>query len=637
MERKQMSTKGLKSKLTAALCMLLVGVTLVVSATYAWVVLSTAPEVKGISTTVGANGALEIWLNESMGGEYTSSNLLNLSPAGDLNKYGLNEITLLPSKLNAVDGKMNAHFLNVPEYDVNGTHTGGFNGIKTQAGIWNGNEFVESDDTGVRGVGVASGLTDRQLAYREAKNAANRNMNTAKNTAENSLQENGGVLANIVIKRALDASATYTVADLESWAPVFGALKTATDAIDEAYKQMIIALAASEKAPTDTLYSIVKGQLEGGGLALADIALDEKITVGENSVSLAGTDLLAGLQAHEATKARLSSAESDRLVLIEQAAAAYTWEEVAPIVSVLINQNNVTLNGLAVTGENKDALKDSVVEKVAAGEHLQVVLGAGAYVEIAAQCGELNKNLMIPISGIEAIGFDVNLKANMKTQSGQTPAHLTLAWAVVEAAGYPESENGNSDLPMTEFYGYIVDLGFITNAQNSNLLLQTDPIDRIYKDNLLDSATAGAGSFMTYTVVNNALEESQVKQLMSCIRIVFFNPVANDDDTYTILGEARLGTVVPDEEAETYTAKMYMYKEGILQEGEDGDNVITSLGYNAETYVSALVYIDGKDITNKHVAAEEAASLVGQMNLQFASDADLKPMEYGDLHVPNGN
>ena len=53
---------GIRSKLTAAVAMLLVSLILLVSSTYAWFTLSTAPEVKNITTTVAGNGSLEIAL-----------------------------------------------------------------------------------------------------------------------------------------------------------------------------------------------------------------------------------------------------------------------------------------------------------------------------------------------------------------------------------------------------------------------------------------------------------------------------------------------------------------------------------------------------------------------------------------------
>ena len=54
--------RDIKNKLMAAICMLLVSSIMMVSTTYAWFTLSTAPEVTGINTAVGANGNLEMAL-----------------------------------------------------------------------------------------------------------------------------------------------------------------------------------------------------------------------------------------------------------------------------------------------------------------------------------------------------------------------------------------------------------------------------------------------------------------------------------------------------------------------------------------------------------------------------------------------
>ena len=54
---------------------------------------------------------------------------------------------------------------------------------------------------------------------------------------------------------------------------------------------------------------------------------------------------------------------------------------------------------------------------------------------------------------------------------------------------------------------------------------------------------------------------------------------------------------------------------------------------NTATTVSALVYLDGANITNADVAATASTSMTGTMNLQFASSANLVPMEYTPLIV----
>lgn len=54
--------KGIKAKLMAATSLLLVSAILLSLTTYAWFILSTAPEVTEMQTTAGANGSLEIAL-----------------------------------------------------------------------------------------------------------------------------------------------------------------------------------------------------------------------------------------------------------------------------------------------------------------------------------------------------------------------------------------------------------------------------------------------------------------------------------------------------------------------------------------------------------------------------------------------
>jgi hypothetical protein len=120
-KRKVAMPASIRHKLSAAVCMLLVSSIMLVSSTYAWFTLSTAPEVRGITTNVGANGNLEMALlnkdsyistDEDLGiqsrigdssevvgtvkANETWGNLVDLSDTS----YGLSQITLTPARLN---------------------------------------------------------------------------------------------------------------------------------------------------------------------------------------------------------------------------------------------------------------------------------------------------------------------------------------------------------------------------------------------------------------------------------------------------------------------------------------------------------------------------------------------------------
>lgn len=120
-KQKVLMPAGIRSKLMAAASMLMVGVIMMVSSTYAWFTLSTAPEVKNISTTVAGNGSLEIALVPTTGllgdikagvaGTKTTveknvmwGNQIDLSDAS----YGLSSIELRPASLNIQTGENGA-------------------------------------------------------------------------------------------------------------------------------------------------------------------------------------------------------------------------------------------------------------------------------------------------------------------------------------------------------------------------------------------------------------------------------------------------------------------------------------------------------------------------------------------------
>ena len=107
---------GLKERLAAVALLLVVSTVMMISATFAWITLSRAPEVTGINTTISGNGNLEIALSDKDGKEPDTSaigdssatdgqtiqnanltwgNLVNLTDG-----YGLDNLTLRPAMLN---------------------------------------------------------------------------------------------------------------------------------------------------------------------------------------------------------------------------------------------------------------------------------------------------------------------------------------------------------------------------------------------------------------------------------------------------------------------------------------------------------------------------------------------------------
>ena len=119
-KRYQAALPGIRERIMASAMLLLVSLSMVVSASFAWMSISTAPEVSMMATTVASNGNLEIALAGGLVSEdreepeevdigqssstqgqnlvaanVTWGNLVNLSDSS----YGLSQISLRPSKL----------------------------------------------------------------------------------------------------------------------------------------------------------------------------------------------------------------------------------------------------------------------------------------------------------------------------------------------------------------------------------------------------------------------------------------------------------------------------------------------------------------------------------------------------------
>lgn len=243
----------------------------------------------------------------------------------------------------------------------------------------------------------------------------------------------------------------------------------------------------------------------------------------------------------------------------------------------------------------------------------------------------------------------------------------------------PSGNQSSAATVITDVYGYAVDMAFRTNAKGSSLLLQTAPANRVSDQS--GDITQGGGSYMQFTAGNAEFELYQVVNLMKTIRVVFMNDAGN------IFGVATLDVKVTNVQAQakdengglkvdtegkpvmenvkfvagtanhdfadangdalTLSAgelvvidgKQYIRAylqmtgftvsaDGVMTIGQKLDSpVITALQQNVPTAVTTLVYMDGDRVQNGDVAIS-GKSMVGTMNLQFASDAELNPMDY---------
>ena len=712
-QQKQAKRKrDIKTKLMAAICMLMVSAIMMISSTYAWFTLSTAPEVTGINTAVGANGNLEIALLHKSGavtdiGSAVGDSVLaieaknvtwgNLVDLSDSSVYGLDAITLYPAALNTAswDGEgylsaIGTTLLQTPSYGSDG-RVATLN-ANTSNGYYDATEknFFPNEHMGVRAVGTASGMTERQLAYRNARSAASTASASAKTVASQSLNNNGSTLANVAIKKGTGQT-EFNMADLQSMKNIVddllgveGGKTGALQHIETAYKNYILAYAASAKVAVVTNEDGTEAAVQPWQSVDTTKTLEEMKNSLPTGVSLP-SEVSAPIDAYFATLANVQSARTKLETLIAKNQNTYTWAEISDVLYLLANPDNLEVDGIKAGEITQEGNMSTLVNSVA-GQGLVVSMktGGGVYADIADHCGDYTASVVIEkvsYGGLEL----TNMTAKMATKSTVSPNYLTAVNTGVEAAGAPASSS-SANQPITDMFGYVIDLAFRTNAAESNLLLQQDAVDRIYGDNA-NEGTMGHGSNMTFNLVNDKLSDEQIKSLMGAIRLVFFTPgaasnavimcakldtasAAKDDegvwkadlvlfkmkqttagaqDVYvehkyvagtsdpdaTYYADAQ-GTPVDGElvDGTTYYLKETVNVSGSVTEEVLDTNEIMPLTQNTAHQLSVLVYMDGNLVGNDDVAAEAATSMVGQLNLQFASSATLVPMDYSQLHTP---
>lgn len=644
MNKAKKKQQAIRQKLIAAIAMLMVSAIMVVSSSYAWFTLSTAPEVTGIQTSIGANGNLEMALNN--GGTITSGvgdstkdlNLKNVTWGNlvDLSEgYGLDLVKLMPSRLDVTNGALKQNLLQVPAYGADGRVSEMKDVIQ---GIYSGGAVSNTDGNGVRLFGTSAGMSDEQLALRSAKLNFSTNMNAAKGKAASALTANGGNLADMAIAHGLDNDATFNRTQVEALNNVVTALEAAVNDLESAMKYAVKGAAAA--AAGGHSFSIEGKSLEEV-IAAFDLAYADKATT------------IDYLDTYVEKLAALKTAVGNAKDVMETALESpdkttFVWSDFSGAIDAMMNSTNITVNGFTIPAIKADP--NLLANKYMEDRQIlmNVPSGAGVFADIADFTGDYSAPITIPAIDYDPIHL-TNVPATMA-------ADTTLPSAYIDAiSGEMNSivaSGGTGAASLSDMYAYAIDLAFRTNAADSDLLLQTEAADRIYDDNT-NAETLGGGSYMEFTVATGYKLET-AKELMACIRVVFMstNNGSASATAPTIYKVAVLdvdnlettanGTVkVPLKLAEYSIASGELVISTDASSGKpifatkDGeyDNTIMGLNQNTQQNLTALVYLDGNKADNATVANGDA-SLTGHMNLQFASSAELKPMEYTDLHIP---
>lgn len=641
--------RDLKNKLMAAISMLLVSSIMLVTSTYAWFTLSTAPEVTGITTAVGANGNLEMalqpysgTLDEISSGENDGSQVAlkrnvtwgNLVDVSDNQYYGLNNIVLYPAKLNLDDNKIAANPLATPKYGADGrvssvaenTLTGAYDYVKGQFAekmSIEGSDYTNAK--GVRAIGVSSAMTARELAHRNAVSTALSNGAGANADASKSLNNRGAAIANIAVKHALNSgNETYTLDEIEPLQNAVADLEKIAARIEKALKYYVlansIAGADAEETYADLVSTITPDTVD---LTAAEAASNVKVPT-DTAYTTAKTKLGTLKQAINSAKA------------INDLSGSISWKQLSTPLKALVDTDKIKVNDMDMDSIQAEGGKDELIRKIMANNsiaELTMPTGSGVYADIADFTGDFNAAFVMSVSYGPLTDLPVNAKMYAKTSLSSS--YLAAVQDVI--AEYQSGSGSESTAqPITSFYGYIIDLAFRTNAAGSYLQLQPEAVDRIYEAGSNESSTMGSGANMTFKTDSVSFGDAGVKALMENIRVIFFDTQSNEIIAYSKLDSSNTTTSTDGKITMPLMLTDETFKNAKIDNEEtlaDESVQIMELTQNTAHALSVMVYLDGTTMTNADVAADALYSMQGSMNLQFSSSADLTPMEYSGFET----
>lgn len=608
MKKNNISLAAMRRKLYSALAMLLISSIMMVSASYAWLVLSTAPEVTGIATQVGANGSLEIALldtnsyndvtlvkdmdiDESAGASTTSSNLtwgnlVDLSSA----EYGLSSIVLNPGRLSikqngndengAVQYAVNPSLLKTPVYSEDGRITGlEETAIST---TYKNNKFAYVggvQDYGVRAIGTVSNMSEFQLSINAAKSSLLSSMSSARTKASVAMSNNGNALANIAIQYAVKKDkASFSKTDVQALLGLATGMKDALDQIDSALRQVFVGYISTAESGINTDdFQTLKAEIENKETSFDTLKTKYSGLISANSNLSTYIDKLVNDQT------AINDAIGGYNALVNGADESFTWEQISAAMDSLVKYEKMTLNGKTIGEVTSMSTEDIIGLVLEGGLNVAAPTGSGLISDIADFAG--NYTAEVKVNSFEYSEMTVPaLTAKIAATTTYNPVHLTECSNIL--GGFTAGGSSDSGEVISDYYGYVLDMAFRTNVADSHLQLQTESIQRIYSDS--DSAaTQGGGSYMEFSS-SAGLSATKMVKLMGGIRVVFV------DKSQNILAMAAMDTTLGKDayrilnETEQSDSGYY----AVLTKGtmEQNSDYITSSEYSSLPEVSVVQF-----------------------------------------------
>ena len=670
----------MRQKVAAAMVILLVAVISTVTSTYAWVTISRAPEVRDITTVLAANGSLEIALSKEDGSlpdefdideslavnrDVTRTNLLwgNLINLAD-DRYGTEHVTLRPAQLNQ------ANLLTNPlwgaEYGEDGRVT--ILNPKYTYVKWDGTagQFLGSREYGVRAIAsyIATVSAGSKLELQEKINAvisATSAVNNKYSVVVSSFAGLGKMISRFAQDKVNGSSFAVDPNDVNSnMGPFIPDMLKLYSALNET---MIAQRNAYTALANLQLFQWVKSQQDMQFVPItwkeiADNAADFNVN-DPTDASRDGRIKLTGLTDFITDHNKLQK-DIDKLNEYEvkrkdpNVNAIYRWNEggdagfqISEMITRLINYSSmyVVLGGTKVPVVNLQSLGADLLQYNNSDQNVYITAGIMKRFEdnVIDVNNRLNGNAecTIAIQVKKIITLDYTLKGHAYTEATGVSAFQK------DFANASNQELSAQDIVAKDTCGMAIDFWLRTNAEQTCLTLEGatttnadgtivsyDGINRVWGSTgeavlTTESTTQGGGSCYVY-YADSPEDMLRSLDLLDAMKVAFVDQHGNllaraSMDTvnyYAVNGRITVPLVLDSDTKTTYTYTNDLNEEVV-------GLAITTMYTDNPIRVTAIIYLDGKWLTNDDVLA--SAEIQGQLNLQFGSSTDLKTVGSNDL------
>lgn len=664
---------NMKEKVAAALIMLVLALSVAVTATYAWITISRAPEVSSIATTMAANGNLEIALSNDEGTQpeefdidegvkreldINGSNLQwgNLINLGDSSYYGIDELALRPARLNT--GALRTNPLQGASYGTDGRVTE----LNSQYSFFKWDKttqsFVANNKYGVRAIAsytVATSDASNQefiQKYNEVQTAYGKvadyyNRVFKKTIAGLGTGMNTYLQAKVNTTKfkpdGANSPLQLTTSDIDSMLVTYQAL----------YDTMKLLLEAQASLANLQQYMFVKSSGQETYAAItADDLYNNPAKYGSRTVTAGSTNpldaiMITGLE-NFVTDYKKTETNIKKLTKLRDKATngeKVTSEDVNTPLYDLCSPGTAEIDGVPASQAMSDT--SLLMSLAAGGDHLAMFKDGllarfEQYgIEDTDRLPKTTKDTTnaAKISVTVKLGIQKTVTVTGHLCTGATGPSTSVADFNVNTADFESADKNAQDT-----YGMAMDFWVRTNAEETLLtlegalansttgeILSYDGVNRIWgstgNTNLTtDSTTQGGGSCYIY-YADNPADVARSLALLKQMKVAFV------DAKGTLLATASMDT----EDGQYYAQNgritvpltidegsglglTYTYKDET--EKEQTGLAISQLTMDNPQRITAIIYLDGTGLDNTMVLS--SAEIQGQLNIQFGSSVNLK-------------